>query len=180
MPPKSNYFGKGSVVVSSDGEGRVYRLAIMADRLVTWPFEGIDVIPDIVAYTARTYGSLSAMGWRDIVHIHEEEVEVEKTVAGKQVTEIKKRRFFELSDFVYIGFLDVQARVLELARGLLYYGIQKTDVFSIYAQTRQVLLLVPLLGLVSLPCGTHMMLQRELAAHVVCMCDDLDACRSGL
>lgn len=180
MPPKNYYFGKGSVVVPSDGEEPVYRLAITADRLVTRPFEGIDVIPDIVHYTARTHGCLDAMGWRDIVRIHEEVMEVKKTVAGKQVTELKKRRFFELSDFKYINFLEVQMRVLELARGLLHYGIQKTDVFNVYAQTRQVLPLVQLLGLVSLPCGTHLMVQRKLAAHVVCMCDNLDPCRCGL
>ncbi|KAF8553880.1 long-chain-fatty-acid-CoA-ligase, partial [Imleria badia] len=133
--PKRNYFGKGSVVVPSDGEGAVRRLAITTDRLVTRPFEGIDVIPDVVAYAARTHGSREALGWRNIIGIHEEEKEVKKTVGGKEVTETKKWKYFELSDFEYISFLDVQERVLELARGLLHHGILKADVFNIYAQT---------------------------------------------
>lgn len=139
MPNKNNYFGKGSVVVPTEGDGVVRRLAITADRLVTRPFEGIDVIPDIVSYTARTHGSRDALGWRNVVRIHEEEKEVKKMVGGKEVTETKKWKYFELSEFEYITFLDVQERILELARGLLHYGIRKTDVFNIYAQTRYVL-----------------------------------------
>ena len=136
MPTKNTYFGKGSVVVSSDPDGPVRRLAITADKLVTQPFEGIDVIPDIVSYSARTHGAREAMGWRNIVDVHEEEKQVTKMVAGKEVTETKKWKYFELSDFEYLSYLDVQERVSQLARGLLHHGIQKTDIFNIYAQTR--------------------------------------------
>lgn len=136
---KRNFYGKGSVVVPSDGEGAVRRLAITAERLVTRPFEGIDVVPDIVSYAARTHGDRAAVGWRNVVKIHEEEKEVKKMVGGKEVTETKKWKYFELSDFEYISFLDVQERVLELARGLLHHGILKTDVFNVYAQTRCVI-----------------------------------------
>ncbi|KAG6331447.1 hypothetical protein ID866_7643 [Astraeus odoratus] len=130
-----NYFGKGSVVVSSDGEGEVRRLAITADKLVTQPFEGIDIIPDVISYAARTHGTKEAMGWRNIVAIHEEEKEVKKVVGGQEVTEKKNWKYFELSDYEYINFVEVRERVLELARGLLHHGLQKEDVFNIYAQT---------------------------------------------
>lgn len=132
----NNYFGKGSVIVPSDGEGVVRRLAITADRLVERPFDGIDVIPDVIAYAARTYGSREAYGWRRVVRMHEEEKQVKKMVRGEEVTETKKWKFFELSDFEYISFLEVKERVDELAKGLLHYGIGKADVFNIYAQTR--------------------------------------------
>ena len=136
MPPKNPYFGKGSVVVSTDGDGPVRRLAIKKDVLVEQPFEGINVIPDVIDYAARKYGNRPAMGWRTILNIHEEEREIQKTVRGQQVTEKKKWKYFELSEFEYINFLQVQKRVLGLARGLLHYGIRKGDVFNIYAQTR--------------------------------------------
>ncbi|KAF8124305.1 hypothetical protein EV363DRAFT_1178170 [Boletus edulis] len=132
---KHNFFGKGSVVVPSEGQGAVRRLAMTADRLVTRPFEGIDVIPDIISYAARTHGSREAMGWRNIVATHEEAKEVKKVVDGKDVTETKTWKYFELSDYQYLSFLDVHERTLELARGLLQYDILKTDVFNIYAQT---------------------------------------------
>ncbi|KIJ18044.1 hypothetical protein PAXINDRAFT_167347 [Paxillus involutus ATCC 200175] len=135
MATKRNYFGKGSVVVPSDGEGAVRRLAITAERLVTSPFDGVSVIPDVISYAARTHGSREALGWRNIVKIHEEEKEVKKMVGGEEVTEKKTWKYFELSDFEYISFLDVQERVSELARGLLHHEIKKEDVFNLYAQT---------------------------------------------
>ncbi|KIK91796.1 hypothetical protein PAXRUDRAFT_830531 [Paxillus rubicundulus Ve08.2h10] len=135
MPTHRNYFGRGSVVVPSDGEGAVRRLAITADKLVTRPFEGVSVIPDVISYAARTHGSREALGWRNIVKIHEEEKEVKKMVGGEEVTEKKTWKYFELSDFEYISFLEVQERVLELARGLLHHEIKKEDVFNLYAQT---------------------------------------------
>ena len=137
-----NFFGKGSVVVPSDGEGAVRRLAITANKLVTRPFEGMVVIPDVILYAARTHGPRDALGWRNVVKVHEEQKEVKKTVGGKDVTETKKCKYFELSDFEYISFLDVEERVLELARGLLHHGVLKTDVFNIYALTRWVVVFV--------------------------------------
>lgn len=163
---KSNYFGKGSVVVSSDGEGAVRRLAITSDRLVLRPFEGIDVIPDLLSYAARTHGSRDAVGWRNIVDIHEEEKEVKKTVGGKEVIEKKKWKYFQLSDFEYISFIEVRERVLELARGLLHHGISKTDVFNIYAQTRCVgFPTFPFFGWSSLKCCSLFSMNWQLMSH---------------
>ena len=131
-----NFFGKGSVVVPSDGEGEVRRVAICPDRLVTQPFEGVEVIPDIVALAALGYGTKEAMGWRNIITIHEEEKEVKKVVGGQEVTEKKNWKYFELSDYQFITFVEAAERIQELARGLLHHGIHKDDVFNIYAQTR--------------------------------------------
>lgn len=136
MTSKRNFFGKGSVVVATDDGSPVRRLAITADNLVTQPFEGIDIIPDVIDYAARTHGTKDAVGWRDIVGIHEEEKEVTKTVNGKEVTEKKIWKYFQLSDYKYLSFLDVQERVSALARGLLHHQITKEDIFNIYAQTR--------------------------------------------
>ncbi|KAG2105453.1 uncharacterized protein F5147DRAFT_240678 [Suillus discolor] len=135
MTSKRNFFGKGSVVVATDDGSPIRRLAITADNLVTQPFEGIDIIPDVIDYAARTHGTKDAVGWRDIVGIHEEEKEVKKTVNGKEVTEKKIWKYFQLSDYKYLNFLDVQERVSELARGLLHHQITKEDIFNIYAQT---------------------------------------------
>lgn len=135
MTSQRNYFGKGSVVIPSDDGQEVRRVAITADRLITQPFEGIDVIPDVIAYAARTHGTREAVGWRTIVSIHEEAKEVKKVVGGKEITEKKNWKYFELSDYQYLSFVEVRERVTELARGLLHYGIQKNDVFNIYAQT---------------------------------------------
>ncbi|KAG1807857.1 long-chain-fatty-acid-CoA-ligase [Suillus subaureus] len=135
MTSKRNYFGQGSVVVDTEDGNPVRRLAITSDNLVTQPFEGIDIIPDVIDYAARTHGMKDAVGWRDIIDIHEEQKEVKKMVNGKEITEKKTWKYFQLSDYKYLSFLDVQERVSALARGLVHHQITKDDIFNIYAQT---------------------------------------------
>jgi long-chain acyl-CoA synthetase len=139
MTSKRNFFGKGSVEIANEGGSPIRRLAITADNLVTQPFEGIDVVPDVIDYAARTHGTRDAMGWRDVVDIHEEVKEVKKMVGGKEITEKKTWKYFQLSDYQYLSFVDVQERISALARGLLHYQISRDDVFNIFAQTRYVL-----------------------------------------
>ncbi|KAG2145667.1 hypothetical protein BD769DRAFT_1625292 [Suillus cothurnatus] len=110
MTSKRNFFGQGSVVVATEGDSPVRRLAITSDSLVTQPFEGIDIIPDVIDYAARTHGTRDAVGWRDIIDIHEEVKEVKKMK--------KTWKYFQLSDYKYLSFLDVQERVSALARAI--------------------------------------------------------------
>ncbi|KAI0310605.1 acetyl-CoA synthetase-like protein [Amylostereum chailletii] len=131
-------WGEGSVEVSpstKEGESGVRRLAKTADRLVTCPLDGIATVADVLKYAERTHGSRNAFGYRDIVQMVEEEKEVTKMVDGKQVKETKKWKYFHLSDYKYYSFLDVKRISSEVSRGLLELGIQKSDVFNIYAQT---------------------------------------------
>ncbi|KII90246.1 hypothetical protein PLICRDRAFT_40448 [Plicaturopsis crispa FD-325 SS-3] len=135
---KPGYYGKGSVYVESTskpGETPPRRTAITADRLITQPFEGIDTLPDIISYAARTHGTANGMGWRDIVRIHEEQKEVKKFVGGKEVTEMKTWKYFELSDYKYLSFVEVETAVTEVARGLVHLGVGKDDVFNVYSAT---------------------------------------------
>ena len=118
-----------------DGETRVRRLAKAADRLVTQPFEGIDTVNDIVAYAARTHGTRDAFGYRDIIDIVEEEKEVKKIVGGREVTETKKWKYFHLSDFKFISYLDVQEAVSEIARAFIDLGITTEDIVNVYSAT---------------------------------------------
>ncbi|KAJ7703899.1 long-chain-fatty-acid-CoA-ligase [Mycena rosella] len=135
---KPGYYGKGSVEVASptsEDEGPTRRLAISADRLVTQPFEGIDTVYDILEYVAKTHGTRDALGWRDVVDIHEEAKEVKKIVDGKEVTETKKWKYFQLSDYKYISYVGLREKVSEIARGLVDLGITTEDVCNIYAAT---------------------------------------------
>ncbi|KAJ7778653.1 long-chain-fatty-acid-CoA-ligase [Mycena maculata] len=132
------YYGKGSVQVappSADDEGPTRRLAISADKLVTQPFEGIDTVFDILEYAAKTHGTRDALGWRDIVDVHEEAKEVKKIIDGKEVTETKKWKYFQLSDYKYISYVELRDQISEIARGLVDMGITTDDVFNIYAAT---------------------------------------------
>ncbi|KAF8632068.1 hypothetical protein AX15_002066 [Amanita polypyramis BW_CC] len=135
---KQNFFKEGSVEVVPPGsstEGAVRRCAISKDKLVTQPFEGIDTVYDILAYAARTHGARNAIGWREVISIHEEEKEVKKVVDGKEVTEKKKWKYFELSDYKYMNYIELKEAVLSLARAFVDIGVTTDDVFNVYAQT---------------------------------------------
>ncbi|KAJ7493613.1 long-chain-fatty-acid-CoA-ligase [Mycena latifolia] len=135
---RPGFYGKGSVAVApptADDEGPTRRLAISADRLISQPFEGIDTVYDILEYVAKTHGTRDALGWRDIVDVHEEAKEVKKMVDGKEVTETKKWKYFQLSDYKYISYVELRDRVSEIARGLVDLGLTTEDVFNIYAAT---------------------------------------------
>ncbi|KZT19867.1 acetyl-CoA synthetase-like protein [Neolentinus lepideus HHB14362 ss-1] len=131
-------FGKGSVEVESNppkGQAATRRLAITADKLITQPFEGIDTVYDVLGYAARTHGTKNAIGWREVVDVHEEEKDIKKTVGGKEITEKKKWKYFQLSEYKYINYLQVKDGVTEVSKGLLELGIGKDDIFNVYAQT---------------------------------------------
>lgn len=131
-------WGKGSVEIgpaASSGESRVRRLEKTHDRLVTAPMEGINTVHDVLCYASRTHGERKAFGYRDIINIIEEQKEVTKTVGGQGVKETKTWKYFQLSDYKYISYVELKSVVSEVARGLLKLGVQKNDVFNIYAQT---------------------------------------------
>jgi long-chain acyl-CoA synthetase len=152
---KPGYYGLGSVEVeppARPGEGPTRRCYLSKDGLVTQPFEGIDTVYDIVLYAARTHGTRKALGWRDVVGVIEEEKEVKKVVEGKEVTEKKKWKYFELSDYKYINFVELKEAVSEIARALVSLGVTADDVFNVYAQTRYV-------------CTVPLHCHRHLTAH---------------
>jgi hypothetical protein len=147
-------WGKGSVEIGSpaqQGESRVRRLQKTHDRLVTAPMEGVNTVHDVLLYASRTHGDRKAFGYRDIIDIIEEQKEVTKIVGGQEVKETKTWKYFHLSDYNYISYIELKEAVSEVARGLLKLGVQKNDVFNIYAQTAYVVLsLSPLLPFASL------------------------------
>ncbi|KAF8063537.1 long-chain-fatty-acid-CoA-ligase, partial [Lyophyllum atratum] len=135
---KPGHFGKGSVPVAPPAgpdEGPARRLAIACETLVTQPTEGVDTVFNLLQYAARTYGSYRALGWRDVVKIHEEKKEVTKVVNGKEVLEEKTWKYFELSDYKYISYIEFEDMVADVAHALLDLGFASDHVFNIYAET---------------------------------------------
>lgn len=135
---KPGFYGKGSEEhepPAREGEGHIRRNTL-SKTLVTQPFEGIDTVYDVLSYAARTHGTRNALGWRDILDVHEEEKDVKKVVDGKEVIDKKKWKYFELSDYKYLNFIEVKEAVSEIARALIDLGVTTDDVFNVYAQTR--------------------------------------------
>ncbi|KAG8952300.1 long-chain fatty acid-CoA ligase [Tulasnella sp. 424] len=132
MPPP------GSVEIDApkvQGESVPRRSYCSPDHLVTSPAPGISTVPDILKYAMRTHGGKNAYGWRDVVKVIEEQKEVKKTIGGKEVTETKTWKYFQLSDYKYISYQDFGENVKKLAVTLIDKGINVGDVFNIYAST---------------------------------------------
>jgi len=96
---------------------------------------GIDTVHDILRYAMRTHGTKNAVGWRDIIKTIEEEKEIKRVIGGKETTEKKIWKFFQLSDYRYLTYIELGDRVKSLAAGLIKYNVPSTEVFNIYAST---------------------------------------------
>jgi long-chain acyl-CoA synthetase len=134
---KTKFPAYGSVEVSkpTDSHGAVRRNSLHRDALVERPNAGIDTVTDILFYNARQHGTRNALGWRDIVDTIEEEKDVKKTVAGKEVTEKKTWKFFQLSEYRWLNFVEVRDRAVDMGKGLVELGLDKGQIFNIYAAT---------------------------------------------
>ncbi|CCE64567.1 hypothetical protein TPHA_0I00610 [Tetrapisispora phaffii CBS 4417] len=83
-----------------------------------------------------------AMGWRDVIEIHEEEKIIVKKVDGKD-TEVKKTwNYFELSGYKYNKYSELLTIFETLGKGLLKIGLRSSiddtieaDKIHIYAST---------------------------------------------
>ncbi|KAF8958682.1 long-chain-fatty-acid-CoA-ligase [Flammula alnicola] len=137
LRPKG-YFGTGSVEVEPParaGESGVRRLTVRKEALVTQPVLGIDTVSDVIDYAARVHGNRRAMGWRDVIDVHEEKKEVKKWIDGKETTETKTWKYFQLSDYKYIDYLQLKEAISEVARAFLDLGIGKESVVDMFAET---------------------------------------------
>jgi long-chain acyl-CoA synthetase len=135
----TGYFGKGSVEVEPSarpGESGVRRLEVAKDALVTHPAPGVETIPDIIDYAARVHRNRKAMGWREVLDVHEEKKEIKRVVDGKETMETKSWKYFELSDYNYIDYIQLKEAISEAARGLVELGAGRGDVIDIFAETR--------------------------------------------
>lgn len=118
-----------------DGETPVRRNSVHAQQLVARPLEGVSTVLDVLRYAARVHGTRNALGWRDVLDIHEEQKEVTKMVSGQKQTETKTWKYFELSEYRYMNYVEVLDAAEEIGAGLLELGVSKEDVFNIYAAT---------------------------------------------
>ena len=125
---KTKFPTYGSVKVSkpTNSHGAVRRNPLHTDALVERPKAGIDTVTDILFYNAREHGTRDALGWRDIVDTIEEEKDVKKTMAGKEITEKKTWKFLQLSEYRWLNFVEVS---------LVELGLDKGQIFNIYAAT---------------------------------------------
>jgi long-chain acyl-CoA synthetase len=134
---RHDYFADGTVDIepAKPNEGPVRRLALASDAFVERPAEGIETTSDIISYAAKKYGKMNAVGWRDVIKIHEEQKEVKKVVNGSEVSQTKTWKFFELSDYKYLDYVELEEAISQAGRGLSSLGVSSDHVFNIFAST---------------------------------------------
>ncbi len=128
----------GSVEINApvvEGESIPRRSYCSPDKLVTTPAPGIETVIDVLKYSKRTHAGKNAFGWRDIIKVVEEEKEVKKNIGGKEVTEKKVWKYFQLSDYKYESYVEFADKTQALAAALAKRGVGKNEVFNIYAST---------------------------------------------
>ena len=135
---RQGYFGAGSVEVSpaKPGEGAIRRLAVTSDHLLHQPSVDVATVPDVMDHALRRYPNKRAVGWREIVKVHEEEKIVKKVVNGQEIEEKKTWKYFELSEPQYWTFAEYHEAITQVAKALLKLEIGQDDVINVYAQTR--------------------------------------------
>lgn len=128
----------GSVEINAPkvpGESIPRRSFASPDHLVTQPAPGVDTVTDVLRYAMRTHGGRNAFGWRTVEKVIEEQKDVKKIIGGKEVVEKKTWKYFQLSDYQYISYIDFAKRVKVIAVALIKRGIGQSEVFNIYAST---------------------------------------------
>ncbi|CAD6973033.1 unnamed protein product [Tilletia controversa] len=117
------------------GEGRVRRSYLSVDKLTTTPSEDISTMVDIFSHSLKNFPSKPVMGWRDIVHTHEEEKEITKVVEGKEVKDKKRWTLYELSNYQYMTYSQLDEKIKHTSSGLAHLGLGPETRFNIYAST---------------------------------------------
>jgi len=120
---------------AKEGEGRARRWGQMPDKLAEGAIAEIPTVYDIVQRSARLFPEQNGFGYRELVRMHNEEKEVEKTVKGVKKTEMKKWSYFEMSDYKYLSYKEIADQSLVLGSGLRAVGLEKGKMFNIYAST---------------------------------------------
>ncbi|KAK0519237.1 long-chain fatty acid-CoA ligase [Tilletia horrida] len=117
------------------GEGKVRRSFLSVDKLASSPAEGINTMVDVFSHSLKNFPNHPLLGWRDIVHTHEEEKEVTKVVEGKEVKEKKKWTLYELSPYQYMTYTQFDEKLKHASSGLAHLGLGPDTRFNIYAST---------------------------------------------
>ncbi|CAG8622623.1 5011_t:CDS:2, partial [Ambispora leptoticha] len=118
------------------GEGRVRRSILSPNELISVPAPEVKTLYDMLQYSAKTFGKKKkAMGYRSILNIVEEEKEVTKTVNGVEKKEIKKWKYFQLSEYHWYDYEEVSEIAKNIGAGLVKLGLKKDSKLTVYAST---------------------------------------------
>ncbi|TKA63679.1 hypothetical protein B0A49_12373 [Cryomyces minteri] len=115
-----------------DGESIPRRHPTAKSRLREEPEPGVATVFDILKRSARKFGSANAIGSRKVVDTIAETKQI-KDQSGK--TADKKWTYYQLSDYNYFSFIELERRALKTGSALRKLGLNKSDRIEVYAAT---------------------------------------------
>ncbi|CCD24864.1 long-chain-fatty-acid--CoA ligase NDAI_0E00480 [Naumovozyma dairenensis CBS 421] len=114
------------------------RNAKAADKaLIRPPNMNCSTVYELIVECCEKWGNRNAMGWRDIIEIHEEQKTVKKLIDGKETSVEKTWLYYELSPYHYTTFKQLITIMNHLGKGLNKIGLNPNteDKLHIYAST---------------------------------------------
>ncbi|CEP63799.1 uncharacterized protein LALA0_S09e02762g [Lachancea lanzarotensis] len=92
---------------------------------------------DFIQECVQRGGNHKAMGWREIVEVHEEKKQITKKIDGKEQKIDKTWLYFELGSYKYNTYKELGQILEEFGRGLVDIGLKpgNTDRLHIFAAT---------------------------------------------
>lgn len=100
--------------------------------LLTRPDPGVATVYDVLTRGARKFGNADALGSRKVLGTH---VETKKVRDSQGNSVDKEWTFYELSDYTYISYVELEQRALSAGAAMRALGLQRNDRVEIYAAT---------------------------------------------
>lgn len=124
------------VIVAPQGESHIRRSTLATDEIISKPAANVHTLYDVLQNSVKKFGDKEALGFRNVVDIIEEEKEVVKIVNGEELKEMKKWKYFQLSEFQYVGYRKMSEIAHDIGAGLVHLGLKKGSKLEIFAATR--------------------------------------------
>lgn len=110
----------------------------VADAPLTRPLNmSCSTVYEFVMEVFEKNSSMKAMGWRDVIDIHQEIKQIEKKIDGKLTKVEKKWLYWELSHYQYNTYSELKDIMHNLGKGLVEIGLKphSGDKLHIFAST---------------------------------------------
>ncbi|ANZ75849.1 BA75_02360T0 [Komagataella pastoris] len=97
----------------------------------------VETVYDYLVEMLGRYEKNKAMAWRELIDIHTEKKKVNKMIDGELKNVEKEWQYYELSDYKFITYKELQSIIFEYGRGLVELGIKpnQEERLHIYAST---------------------------------------------
>ncbi|CCJ30825.1 unnamed protein product [Pneumocystis jirovecii] len=116
-------FSKEYSTETVQGESRIRRSVLSMNNLIIKPSDKINTVYDILKKASEDYGTKRALGTRKVIKLHVEEKVFIRIVDGKEEKEMKDWTYYELSDYEYINFKELDRKAHVMGSGLRALGL---------------------------------------------------------